>query len=87
MTETEKAKEEFDRAVTEVVEKVGPTIRIVTSVVKDTIKALQPIFADFAKSAKRLAEAAAILAEARTTADDIEDIRAENARQRSERFH
>ena len=64
MTETEKAKEEFDRAVTEVVEKVGPTIRILTSVVKETVQALQPLFADFNLSAKRLAEAARNLAEA-----------------------
>lgn len=86
MTESQKAKEEFEAAVTEVVGKVGPTIRTVTSVLKDTIQALQPLFADFNQSAKKLAEAARKMSEAKKAEDDVESARAEDARQRSERF-
>lgn len=85
-TDIGKAREELNEAVTEVVNKVGPTIRLVGSVIKETVQALHPLFADFNESLKKMAKAADQLKASKERAESVTEAHAEDARQRSERF-
>lgn len=87
MSDVDKAKQEFDAAIAEVVGKFGPGIRLIGAVIKDSIQALQPLFSDLGESLEKAKKAGEHFKQAKEHSDDIEDIRAENARQRSERFH